>query len=833
MSITVRKRRGSALSNSPSDKDRKCCDRKCCDTVPPYCFVQASERCAKTGYTSRWYHLSVGQHYCNECFEHFYRKNKPGYPSYARWCARWERESGDIVSTSPKAFFVDLHLPFWVRCGQLGCGKWRKLPANIDLCHVRQDIVKCLNCDLPEEELVALSKDPEWSSTISYTPLLRHSPLTSLLREYFPDGVGISPSVATHSLAKNTGTLTSSGTSGPGPSSISYTPLSPAISLSPDLSMEDILHPFNHPQEGPRARAFTPDVLEEEEIKSVPGLSGSQTPMADLYMIIRNVLLALWYSKCTEYLYPSSCQSSLSLRGLARIWCAEQLPHVLHLLTKLAYLNCGYLPSAPRPFHFISNLDKKSTVLIIGAGTAGIAAAHHLSNFGHRVKILEANSRIGGRVMDDFSMGSCVGLGAMFITGVCNNPFALLSHQMDLHLRGIDEDRCDLISEFGSHVVKEMDIKVEKHFNDTLDHLSEWRSTEDMVDESLETKLGQLHKDILVEQTPYSEEEWRLLDFHYSNLEFACGATLDKISAVHWDHNDTFYQFSGSHALISEGFSAVLTKLSSSLDVELHTVVASVQTLEDGQMCLVDSKGREWVANKVIVTIPLSLLKRGDITFAPPLSDRKLKAISSLGAGLVEKVVLNFPSPFWRCFIGNADFFGHVSSSSQHRGMFGVFYDMSPKHTTPSSTTPSSTTPSSTTPSSTTTPSIAHSIGPPYILVTTVSGHALSEYREMKDRDVVDLCVRTLQRMFPSIIVPKPLGHLLSRWGADPYAMMSYSYVAVGGSGGDYDIMAEEVDGRLFFAGEATNRQHPQTVTGAYLSGIREACKIIDAEGAF
>ena len=43
----------------------------------------------------------------------------------------------------------------------------------------------------------------------------------------------------------------------------------------------------------------------------------------------------------------------------------------------------------------------------------------------------------------------------------------------------------------------------------------------------------------------------------------------------------------------------MLTKLSSSLDVELHTVVASVQTLEDGQMCLVDSKGREWVANKV------------------------------------------------------------------------------------------------------------------------------------------------------------------------------------------------------------------------------------------
>lgn len=72
-----------------------------------------------------------------------------------------------------------------------------------------------------------------------------------------------------------------------------------------------------------------------------------------------------------------------------------------------------------------------------------------------------------------------------------------------------------------------------------------------------------------------------------------------QISAVHWDHNDNFYQFSGSHALISEGFSTVLTRLSSSLDIELNTVVTKVQVLEEGQMCLVDSKGREWVANKV------------------------------------------------------------------------------------------------------------------------------------------------------------------------------------------------------------------------------------------
>lgn len=35
--------------------------------------------------------------------------------------------------------------------------------------------------------------NPDWINTVNYTPLLRHSILTSLLSEYVPDGVGISP----------------------------------------------------------------------------------------------------------------------------------------------------------------------------------------------------------------------------------------------------------------------------------------------------------------------------------------------------------------------------------------------------------------------------------------------------------------------------------------------------------------------------------------------------------------------------------------------------------------------------------------------------------------
>lgn len=126
---------------------------------------------------------------------------------------------------------------------------------------------------------MSLVQQSEWINTLGYSPLLRYSVLASLLSEYVPDGVGISPT--TLHVTKTMQQQSLQLAKGPGDSKglqngelewLRRGRVQSAI-LSPEgqgLLTCNPLHPFNHPQEGPRARAFTPDNMEPEEIAAFP-----------------------------------------------------------------------------------------------------------------------------------------------------------------------------------------------------------------------------------------------------------------------------------------------------------------------------------------------------------------------------------------------------------------------------------------------------------------------------------------------------------------------------------------------------------------------------------
>lgn len=76
--------------------------------------------------------------------------------------------------------------------------------------------------------------------------------------------------------------------------------------------------------------------------------------------------------------------------------------------------------------------------------------------------------------------------------------------------------------------------------------------------------------------------------------------------------------------------------------------------------------------------------------------------------------------------------------------------------------------------------------------------------------------------------VPSPLRTTVTRWGTDPYALGSYSYLATAATPADRRALGAAAR-PLFFAGEATSSTYPATVHGALLSGRAAARQIIDS----
>ncbi|XP_061112214.1 lysine-specific histone demethylase 2 isoform X2 [Conger conger] len=778
---TKRKVTDTEEDEDQSEKKYRKCEKAGCSATYPVCFASASERCAKNGYTSRWYHLSCGEHFCNECFDHYYRSHKDGYEKYANWKRVWTGNGKSEPSL--KAFMADQQLPYWVQCTKQDCGKWRQLTKEIQLtaslattyrCGMKLNNVKSEGpdqCSQPEDLRVAEVIDSWWHSMLILPPLLKDSPASAFLTAYYPDCVGMSPSSSPCNLSPNELKAEHCRVTQP---------------QIPGLC--PYFQPFYQPNECGKALCVRPDMMELDELYEFPEYSRDPT----MYLALRNLILGSWHRDCKEVLTPQKCAPHIIVRGLVRVRCVQEVDRVLYFMTRKGLINTGVLsvkePLLPSHYH-----NKK--VVIIGAGASGLAAARQLKNFGMQVVVLEARDRIRGRVWDDISLGVTVGLGAQIVNGCINNPIGLMCEQMGIKMHKLG-DRCDLIQEGGKTTDPAIDKRMDFHFNAILDVVSEWRKDKSQhQDTPLGEKIQEVYKTFLQESgIQFSELEEKVLQFHLSNLEYACGSNLDQVSARSWDHNEFFAQFSGDHTMLIQGYSTVLNKLAEGLDIHLNTPVKAIDY--SGELVKVtSSNGSQWTAQKVLVTVPLALLQKNKLQFVPPLPERKLKAINSLGAGVIEKIALQFPYRFWDSKIQGADCFGHVPPGPDKRGLFSVFYDMDPQ-------------------------------GKRSVLLSVMTGDAVATIKDLGDKQVTSLCMKVLRELFKEQEVPEPVKYFVTHWSKDVWSQMSYSFVKTGGSGEAYDIIAEEVQGKVFFAGEATNRHFPQTVTGAYLSGVREASKI-------
>ena len=103
-------------------------------------------------------------------------------------------------------------------------------------------------------------------------------------------------------------------------------------------------------------------------------------------------------------------------------------------------------------------------------------------------------------------------------------------------------------------------------------------------------------------------------------------------------------------------------------------------------------------------------------------------------------------------------------------------------------------------------------------LVVRVLGRPL----ERRVTEVLEL-VRSVTGIEP----PAPTAVAASDWAVDPYSRGAYSFIRLGSSRKDLDLLGEPIGGRLVFAGEATGSARTGFADGAMRTGIREAKRLL------
>ena len=261
-------------------------------------------------------------------------------------------------------------------------------------------------------------------------------------------------------------------------------------------------------------------------------------------------------------------------------------------------------------------------MIVIGAGVAGLAAARSLQRKGHRVVVVEARDRIGGRIhtVRPPRWPVLVEAGAEFVHG---KPPAL------------------------SRLAQPRRELPQGHFVEGFERRDElWQSVME--------KLGKLPfgRERSV-QDAFATLRWRARttreerELASAFVEGFNAAPLDRASVkAIAQQTEASEEIDGDTiARLPRGYSAVPRKLARGLRVVLRAEVREIHWRRGA----VDVRTTRGVlsAERAILTLPLGVLQQGAVRFTPSLPEWKLQAIASLAMGAVTKIALLFDEPFW------------------------------------------------------------------------------------------------------------------------------------------------------------------------------------------
>ena len=432
-------------------------------------------------------------------------------------------------------------------------------------------------------------------------------------------------------------------------------------------------------------------------------------------------------------------------------------------------------------------------VIVIGAGVAGLTAALGLAKAGLSVVILEARERIGGRILTLRSSlsGFPIELGAEFIHGLApqlRNPLI--------------ESRAEISEVEGDAWCRDARL-LPCDFGNDVD-----RVFEQMRDSEPDRSFAEFLRSCCQDATIDERAKRRAL-----NYVVGFNAADPEQVGVHWlvkgmreeqeIMGDRAFRLKNGYADLLQALQAELTALQ--IRVMMRIAATEIKWRE-GSVIVNTSSNATYVAQKAVVTVPLSVLKtsagqEGAIGFDPPLPGDKLSAIEKLDMGKVVRVVLRFRRRFWddiRPTGGWGRTLSNMSFLLTDDEWFPTWWTTMP-HREPQITG-----------------------WAPFQCAERLSDRGSSFVR----RRALESLSRILEVSQSELEILLE-GSFFHDWQSDPFSRGAYSYGKVGADGAQ-QVLAKNLAETLYFAGEATASPGSNgTVHGAIASGERVCIEIL------
>jgi monoamine oxidase len=413
----------------------------------------------------------------------------------------------------------------------------------------------------------------------------------------------------------------------------------------------------------------------------------------------------------------------------------------------------------------MTSLPSSVEVAIIGAGAAGLGAANALKNSGLSVLVLEARDRVGGRAHTIMASPDVTfDVGCGWLHSADQNSFVKIAE--------------DLNFEINKSLPPWRERAYGKAFpQDERDDYM--RALDAFYDRATKAAIEaeQSGRDVPASLFLEPGNRWNPMIDAIST--YINGCELDSVSLIDMEA----YEDTDLNWRVRRGYGALIAAYGATCPLALNCQVTLID--HSAKRIRIETSRGSLSADKVIVTVPTNLIADEAIRFHPPLP-AKVDAARGLPLGLADKVTLALDEPEALPAEGNL-------RAATMRTAMGTY------HIRPFGQ-----------------PCIEGFFGGRFAQSLEDAGPGALAAESINE--IVSCLGNDFRRKL------KPLAE--SRWAHDPFARGSYSH-ALPGHAGDRAVLAVPVDGRLFFAGEATSPDFFTTAHGARDSGERAAEEVL------